>query len=113
MLPMNGGTMTETLGHAASDVSTPMHRQKVIRMSSSIGAKTLCVGVDGVALARCTSLHMAPQRQRRIKATCGLETPTSSSCNNRILALECFFYIQEEQNPGLQWKSQESPYWAY
>ena len=79
-------------------MSTPMHRQKVIRISSSVRAKTLDVSVDGVALARCNSLQKAPQRRRRINATCGSTIPTSSSCDNRILALVCFLEIKEEQN---------------
>ena len=104
MLLLSGGTMIETQGplfqaklsllpgsiqHVYTNAST--------KVSSLIRPKALDVSVDGVPLARCTSLHMAPQRLRRIKATCGLIIPTSSRCDKRVLTFKCLLEMKEEQ----------------
>ena len=48
---------------------------------------------------RSLSLQKAPQRQRRIKATCWMTIPTSSSCEKRTLALKCYLETKDNKNP--------------
>ena len=70
-LPMSGGTKIKTQGSllglswaCGEAMSTPMHQQKVILMSSSIGPKDLDASIGGVSQARCTSLQRLPETKK-------------------------------------------------